>query len=226
MIETESGIIRYFEHRGFNPIKGTNGMVFLKSDSGIIIPHPNGTIEGFLKTNELDENILEESNFRKLTELIILITISVAYVTTDITIIMGNSMSPTYKSGEIVINSKIKSKVEDNLKRGTVIKFKSPEKDTAIKRIMGLPGDKVTIDFNRVYVNEELVDDENMEIDPKGAKKVPALTPKGHDRGFTKYQYDLNDGQYFVIGDNRPFSSDSRKYGPISKNSIISVVQR
>lgn len=124
----------------------------------------------------------------------------------------GQSMYPTYYNGEYVLTNLIANRIA-NPHRGDVIVFESPtnkEKDF-IKRVIGLPDDRVKIENNTVYINNNVL-------------------PEPYLRGQTTYtgafmtegeEVVVPQGQYFVMGDNREFSSDSREWGFVTKDKII-----
>lgn len=130
--------------------------------------------------------------------------------------VKGTSMEPTFESGDYIITSKITYKFK-RIERGDVIVFKSPKNPNIeyIKRIIGLPGDKIEIRNNEVYVNDSILPE----------TYISAKT-KVWDIGFIKEGQPIIVPQnyVFVMGDNRPRSSDSREFGPIPIDSIVRVV--
>lgn len=127
--------------------------------------------------------------------------------------INGASMEPNFHNSEYILTSKISYKLHDP-KRGDVVIFKSPRnKDIDyIKRIIGEPGDRVMLNGGSYYVN--------------GAKlEEPYLAPGTYIGGGIFLQEGAEiivpKGQYFVSGDNRGHSSDSREFGPIAKEDFI-----
>ena len=94
--------------------------------------------------------------------------------------------------------------------RGEVIVFRFPEDETKdfVKRVIGLPGDLVEIRDGAVYVNEVILDE-------------PYLTTKGTHN---MRQVRLGEEGYFVLGDNRSVSNDSRKWGPVPKENVLGKV--
>jgi signal peptidase I len=102
-------------------------------------------------------------------------------------------------------------------KHGDVIVFKAPidaEKDF-IKRVIGVPGDKIRLQDGKVYRNGQLLN-ESAYLSP---------TVETHGGGFLRDGEDLivPEGNYFVLGDNRPFSSDSREWGLLKRDLVIGV---
>ncbi len=136
----------------------------------------------------------------------VIITIFISTFIAQITQIKGHSMEPSLLDGERIVNIKFIYKVE-NPKRGEIVIFKPPFKtrETYIKRIIGLPGEKIEIRNGFVYINNKLLDEPyilNRSHDNWGPKKVPK-------------------DMYFVLGDNRVNSSDSRFWGFLPRKNII-----
>jgi len=130
--------------------------------------------------------------------------------------VKGASMEPTFASGDYIMTSKITYKFRQP-ERGDVIVFKSPKNPDIeyIKRIIGLPGDKINIKNSQVYVNDKLItenyisDATNLWDGGYAKEGVPITVPENY---------------LFVMGDNRPRSSDSREFGPVAVDSIIGHV--
>lgn len=123
--------------------------------------------------------------------------------------IKGQSMHPNFPDGEYLLTEKI-SYYRHDPERGDVIVFKPPiSEDEFIKRVIGLPGDTVMILNGKVFVNDEELKEDYI--------KVPTNPSSFLSEG---ERYTVPEGNYFVIGDNRPHSSDSRAWGPITKKVI------
>ncbi len=128
--------------------------------------------------------------------------------------VSGESMFPTFKNKEYILTNLIGLRFQDP-KKGDVIVFHAPpdpEKDF-IKRIIGLPGDTVSLKEGSVYVN-------NIKLDESFYLKPDVKTYGGN---FLKEDIPVTvpAGDYIVMGDNRPFSSDSREWGLLPKDKII-----
>lgn len=126
-------------------------------------------------------------------------------------IIFGDSMEPTYRQGDVLIISRLPLPPS----RGAVIVFRNPHEKSVIeiKRVVGLPSEDVTIGQNNVTV-----------VHSNGvAETFGADTAIG--RGQTDFFHiKLGPADYFVLGDNRSKSSDSRAFGAVQKSDFIGIV--
>ncbi len=125
--------------------------------------------------------------------------------------VVGNSMHPTYKNGEFLMANKITYRVSQP-KRGDVIIFKFSDTQDFIKRIIGVPGDELMIKDGMIYINGDLLDE--------SAYLESTVITNGGSYLHEGQTITVPDGQYFVCGDNRTNSSDSREFGPIEKEKI------
>jgi len=144
--------------------------------------------------------------------LVLLFTFLIVTFVAQRTVVDGNSMNPTLQNGDNLIVSKITYKVKDP-ERFDIIVFPFREsKDTNyIKRIIGLPGETVQIDYNgNIFINQKKLE-ENY-----GAEKIKYP-------GIAEEPIKLGEDEYFVLGDNRNDSKDSRfkDVGNIKRSSII-----
>ena len=111
----------------------------------------------------------------------------------------GESMCDTLQDGEIMLVTKPEYLVGDP-EFGDVIICKYPgRKENFVKRVMGLPGDEIMVFANVVFRNGEMLSE-------------PYLTPSRNDNGFSMAPFKLGEDEYFVMGDNRDNSHDSRNY--------------
>ena len=108
------------------------------------------------------------------------------------------SMEPTIMTGDRLIGNRL-AYLNDDPKRGDVVIFLFPdnEKEYFIKRVIGLPGEKVTIRQGKVYINDS--------TEPLDESAYISATPLG-DFG----PYEVPEGAFFMMGDNRNNSMDSR----------------
>lgn len=132
-------------------------------------------------------------------------------------IVSGSSMVPNFHNREYLVVNKIAYRLHEP-KRGDVIVFRYPKDTTQyfIKRIIGLPGEKVKIENGKVYIF-------NSEHPEGSALTEPYLS--NQDITFGSNQIvTLGTDEYYVCGDNRLASSDSRVWGILPKNDIIGSV--
>ncbi|RJQ26872.1 signal peptidase I [Candidatus Parcubacteria bacterium] len=127
----------------------------------------------------------------------------------------GQSMYPTLHNKDLMITNVIELKF-NSLKRGDIIVFEAPppnaDKDY-IKRIIGLPGEKIMVRDGDVYINNNKLDESSY---------LPSDYKTYGERFLRDGQdYVIPEGSYFAIGDNRTMSSDSRDFGPIRLDKVI-----
>ena len=129
-------------------------------------------------------------------------------------IVSGSSMVPNFHSREYLVVNKMSYRLHEP-QRGDVIVFRYP-KDTSqyfINRIVGLPGEKVKVENGRVYIyNDEHPDGSALEEDYLSNQDITF----GNNELTT-----LGSEEYFVLGDNRLASSDSRVWGILPKKDIV-----
>lgn len=144
------------------------------------------------------------------------IVIPIRYFLFQPFIVKGDSMTPNFSSGDYLIIDEISYRFK-NPERGEVIVFKYPKNPVYrfIKRVIGLPGETVEIKDNQI----KIYDKNNKELDLNETSYLPAL-----DATYGNLNVVLSDNEYFVLGDNRPYSSDSRSWGPLPKENIIGRV--
>lgn len=123
-------------------------------------------------------------------------------------------MFPTFKDKEYIFTNLIGLRL-GHLERGEVIVFKAPtdtDKDF-IKRVIALPGDTVSLQDGYVYVNEKRLD-ESVYLRPEVRTYGGAFLNEGESKV-------VPEGSLFVMGDNRPYSSDSREWGFLPRENVI-----
>ncbi len=125
------------------------------------------------------------------------------------TLVHDISMQPTLVEGDNLVVEKLSPKL-GGLHRGDIIVFKVPEENRQlIKRLIAVEGDKVEIKDGKVYVNDE----ESKVVDLPGVETNPGDNP-----AYSKLTVPA--GHVYVLGDNRPYSNDSRAKGPIETKRI------
>jgi signal peptidase I len=135
---------------------------------------------------------------------IVLIRVFVLFPAT----ISGNSMQPTLADGERVFAWKT-----SDVQQKDIIVFESPTEQGKmfVKRVIGTPGDKIKVEKDRIYVNDQRLNEDYL-ITYEGEYDFKLLG--------THFETVVPDGEYFVLGDNRFNSSDSRMFGTIARESV------
>lgn len=129
-------------------------------------------------------------------------------------IVSGSSMFPTFENGDYLIIDEISYRLGD-INRYDVVVFRYPNdiKKFFIKRIMGLPNETVDIKNGEVTITNK----EN----PTGLKLNQSFV---ENHSYDNTHLELKGGEYFVMGDNRNSSSDSRFWGAVPKKLLIGKV--
>jgi signal peptidase I len=127
---------------------------------------------------------------------------------------VGSSMGPNYPTNTYYLLDKVSYKLEQP-KRGDVVVFHSPNQPNTqyFKRIIGLPGEKVNIINGYVYINGEKLY-EPYSMGSTESKSYPALD----------LSIIVPDNSFYVLGDNRTESTDSRDFGFVTKEDILGKV--
>lgn len=111
----------------------------------------------------------------------------------------GTSMYPTLKGNEVMLLNKL-----GKIDRFDIVVLKiDEENDNLIKRIIGLPGETIEIKDNHIYINDELLED-----------------TYGYGVTYNIDKVILEEDEYFILGDNRQVSLDSRVFGKIKRKEI------
>ncbi|MFC6314576.1 signal peptidase I [Lapidilactobacillus achengensis] len=134
-------------------------------------------------------------------------------------VVSGPSMQPTFYDGDRLITSRL-----SKIKRGDVVVLEAPDEPGSlyIKRVIGLPGDTVTAKGGHVYVNGKRLSEPYLkEYDPGNG--LPFQEDFTLQQKLGRKTVPAN--SYFVMGDNRPISKDSRRIGFIKKSAINGVVK-
>jgi signal peptidase I len=145
------------------------------------------------------------------------IIIPVRYYLIQPFFVRGASMEPNFDNGQYLVIDEVSYRFNEP-ERGEVIVFKFPLDPSQyyIKRIIGLPGETVEIKDNQVIIyNQEFP--QGMVLDESSYLAADTVT-----WGNTRIK--LAEGEYFVLGDNRQASSDSRQWGALPKENIIGRV--
>lgn len=192
-------------------------------------------VDNFKKYNEKDSNSEELNNMEvennpakdfmyfmfdllKTGVIVFVIAFCLRYFAVQPFVVDGESMLPTYVNNEYILAEKV-SYLTGEPKRGDVIVFHYPGNPSVsyIKRIIGLPGDTVSIADNSVKIINNTY--------PTGFALNETYLPTSDltliSEGNGTMKKTLGDKEYFVMGDNRQHSSDSREWGILPRANII-----
>lgn len=170
----------------------------MKENKDAIVSHDIS--EGKMKLNSKPKLIL-------ILLFVALVTLSTFEYVLYVGIAKGPSMSPTMSTTTWIFGNRLAT----NYQIGDVVAARPHSWDNTqvVKRIWGLPGDKIIVDGMKVFVNDKQVSPSNIPISFKG---------------FPYQNYTLGKDEYFLVGDNFLYSYDSRARGPVKANEIMAKV--
>lgn len=158
-------------------------------------------------------NILTDVILKWVADVVIVVTAAVFLIIFlgDKISIVGNSMSDKIRSGQEILIDKISYELRD-IKRYDVIVYKSDlsgQDEYVVKRVIGLPGEEIQIVDSKIYIDGAEIEDKYYE--------------GNFESGYAANTIKIGDNEYFVMGDNRNLSQDSRfEYvGNIKRNDIL-----
>ncbi len=157
-------------------------------------------------------NFVVDRIFKWIADVIVVVAIAVFFVIHlgEEMNIVGSSMSSSLNDGQVILIDRMSYKLRTP-DRFDVIVYKSQttQDQYVVKRIIGLPGETVKIEDSKIYINGEELEDEYF----KGA----------YESGYADKEIEIADDEYFVMGDNRNLSEDSRfEYiGNIDEEDIV-----
>lgn len=117
-----------------------------------------------------------------------------------------NAMAPTLSPEDRIVTRIMTN--DSAIKRGDIIVFISDEKRNLIKRVVGLPGETIELKEGKLFIDQKEIKEDYI--------KFKDIIGSGPEK--------IKDGQFFVLGDNRSNSRDSRIFGPIKKGDIVGKV--
>lgn len=151
-------------------------------------------------------------------ETVVIAVVAVVLVRTFVAqpfLVYGSSMEPDFQNGDYLLIDEVAYRFREPA-RGDVVVFKYPldPRSYYIKRVIGLPGERVVVSGNSVTIY--------MKNNKAETLKEPYIARMS---GMEKGEYVVKDGEYFVMGDNRDFSYDSRRWGMLPQNDLIGLVR-
>ncbi len=156
-------------------------------------------------------------SFFEIIETVAIAVVAVVLVRTFVVqpfVVSGASMEPTFYNGNYLLVDELAYRFRSP-ERGEVIVFRYPgdRRSFYIKRVIGLPGEHIVLDNGKVSVYNN------------GVKQVLDERYLFESMPSGSFDTTLGQNEYFVMGDNRNFSFDSRSWGPLSQTDIIGVVR-
>ena len=129
--------------------------------------------------------------------IVVVVVLIRTFIVTPV-LVKGQSMFPTLSGNELMILNKL-AKIE----RYDIVVIDDKEEDHIIKRVYGMPGDRILCKDNTIYINNKAIEDKY-----------------GYGETEDFDQIKLEEDEYFVLGDNRIVSKDSRLIGPVKESDI------
>lgn len=188
------------------------------SQSTIPSPNPNSQSGSFVA------GLLLIWDFLKIVIIALVIIIPLRYFVFQPFVVYGSSMEPNFENGQYLIIDELTYHFKDPTRGQTVVlHYPKNHKEYFIKRVVGLPGETVEVDngrvtiFNQAHPNGTILDETYL---PSQGLTYP------HDVSIIggKKTLTLGEDQYFVMGDNRLASSDSRDWGILQRSEIVGKV--
>ncbi len=156
---------------------------------------------------------------RMLQSFLIIALVLVFFKTTVLSFeqVAGLSMYPTLKTNELYATNKL-IYLFHTPARGDIIQAIDPTNGLVIKRVLGLPGETVVIQDGSVFISsDENPDHKVLVLEPYLPGQIKTYVHETSDRAIFTIPAD----NYFIMGDNRMHSSDSRVYGPVHRTHIV-----
>jgi signal peptidase I len=175
----------------------------------------------------------ERRSNRWIVELVVVIVVAVVvafllrtYVVATYSIPSG-SMEPTLQVGDRIVVDKLSYDLH-GVDRGNIIVFSTPPKEDCagppvadlVKRVIGLPGETISLSGGRVYINGHVLDEPWL---PAAVRTETYPGPSQQPYALHS-PYRIPQGDVYVMGDNRTFSCDSRYWGPVAESTIVGKV--
>lgn len=141
---------------------------------------------------------------------LILAVIIMFFILMGTSTVDGDSMYPTLHDGDKVIYQRHNYEI----RYGDIVAIRMESGDVYVKRVIGKAGDTINIQRGKIYVNgvESVTEEATGETNPTEGSNVT-------------YPYLVRDGEYFVLGDNREVSDDSREFGAVHEDQIKGTIK-
>ncbi|GAB4073933.1 signal peptidase I [Barrientosiimonas marina] len=136
-------------------------------------------------------------------------------------VVNGESMEPTLYDGNLMMVNKVVYQLTD-VNRFDVIVFHADKQDDYVKRVIGLPGDEIVYQNDHLYINGDMA--EEAFLQPLQKANARQLYTQDFTLKNVTGTKKVPEGKLFVMGDNRPYSLDSRKIGFIDADELVGKV--
>jgi signal peptidase I len=173
----------------------------------------------------------KRSNWLRETLIVVVVALAAALLLRTFVVqtfyIPSGSMEPTLQIGDRILVDKLAYHLH-GVDRGNIVVFRRPADENCggppvadlVKRVVGLPGETISLSKGHVYIDDKLLNENWL---PTSVQGTTFPGPAGTAYNLTK-PYVIPSNEYFVMGDNRSDSCDSRYWGPISKSLIVGKV--
>lgn len=163
-------------------------------------------------------------DFAKVILIALAIILPIRYFVFQPFIVSGSSMEPNYSNGQYLIIDELSYRFSEP-KRGDVVVIRYPKdrKQFFIKRVIGLPGEKITVDNGRITIYNDANPD-GVTLDESYLPSQGLSFPHNTAIVGGKKSIVLKSNEYFMMGDNRLASSDSRDWGPLNEKDLVGKV--
>lgn len=173
----------------------------------------------------------KRSNWLRETLIVVVVALAAALLLRTFVVqtfyIPSGSMEPTLQIGDRILVDKLAYHLH-GVDRGNIVVFRRPADEDCggppvadlVKRVIGLPGETISLGKGHVYIDGKLLNENWL---PASVQGTTFPGPTGPAYNLTK-PYVIPSNEYFVMGDNRSDSCDSRYWGPISKSLIVGKV--
>jgi len=158
---------------------------------------------------------ITKTRSRRIAVVLVLLVVGGQFVRSNVgtfVVVDGVSMCPTFQPNDVVLTRSTGIRAE----RGDVVIVTDERGDQVIKRVIGLPGESLTVYRGAVFINRRKL------IEPYLPKHT--YTFKSNQRNERAESWQLGEDEYFVLGDNRSHSTDSRHYGPVKRARFLGTV--
>ncbi|MGX7201906.1 signal peptidase I [Enterococcus plantarum] len=147
--------------------------------------------------------------------LVSVIAIGVSVFFISILTVRGYSMVPTLREGDKVLIQK-----KTTFRRFDLVAYTVGDGDPQIRRIIGLPGETIRYTQDTLFVNEQPVDEKFLVDEINESQK----NGRDYTEDLEQQPIVIPEGYYFVLGDNRPYATDSRHYGLVAEKRFLGKV--